>query len=137
MKTEMKLTEDMKGFIRDDARGVPTDELIRRWMHVDPSTFTDKEKNKYAQRVFRWRHHSQYDAIWNDEIRQLLKRNVPASLSRIGKQVDSDTEWLANKAANDTLTWASKVGVIKTEETAMKVEITGMPDLGSPDDSDA
>lgn len=134
MKTEMKLTEDMKGFIRDDARGVPTDELIRRWMHVEPSTFTDKEKNKYAQRVFRWRHHSQYDTIWNDEVKQLLKRNVPASLLRIGQQIDSDTEWLANKAANDTLNWASRTGVIKTEETALQVQIQGMPDIGSPED---
>ena len=134
MKTEMKLTEDMKGFIRDDARGVPTDELIRRWMHVEPSTFTDKEKNKYAQRVFRWRHHSQYDTIWNDEVKQLLKRNVPASLLRIGQQIDSDTEWLANKAANDTLNWASRTGVIKTEETALQVQIQGMPEIGSPED---
>ena len=134
MKTEMKLTEDMKGFIRDDARGVPTDELIRRWMHVEPSTFTDKEKNKYAQRVFRWRHHSQYDMIWNDEVKQLLKRNVPASLLRIGQQIDSDTEWLANKAANDTLNWASRTGVIKTEETALQVQIQGMPEIGSPED---
>ena len=134
MKTEMKLTEDMKGFIRDDARGVPTDELIRRWMHVEPSTFTAKEKNKYAQRVFRWRHHSQYDTIWNDEVKQLLKRNVPASLLRIGQQIDSDTEWLANKAANDTLNWASRTGVIKTEETALQVQIQGMPEIGSPED---
>lgn len=134
MKTEMKLTEDMKGFIRDDARGVPTDELIRRWMHVEPSTFTDKEKNKYAQRVFRWRHHSQYDTIWNDEVKQLLKRNVPASLLRIGQQIDSDTEWLANKAANDTLNWASRTGVIKTEETALQVQIQGMPEIGSPEE---
>lgn len=134
MKTEMKLTEDMKGFIRDDARGVPTDELIRRWMHVEPSTFTDKEKNKYAQRVFRWRHHSQYDIIWNDEVKQLLKRNVPASIARIGQQIDSDTEWLANKAANDTLNWASRTGVIKTEETALQVQIQGMPEIGSPED---
>lgn len=124
----------MKGFIRDDARGVPTDELIRRWMHVEPNNFTDKEKNKYAQRVFRWRHHSQYDIIWNDEVKQLLKRNVPASIARIGQQIDSDTEWLANKAANDTLNWASRTGVIKTEETALQVQIQGMPEIGSPED---
>ena len=54
-------------------------------------------------------------------------------MGRINKQVDSDTEWLANKAANDVILLAQKVGVIRSEETAMKIEVTGMPDIGSPD----
>ncbi len=55
-------------------------------------------------------------------------------MARILKQVDSDTEWLANKAANDIMQLASKTGVMQNDEQALQIQIQGLPDIGSPDD---
>lgn len=127
------MTARIEGFIRAEARGEPADDILRQFFGLDPDNCDPKEKNKAYQQMYRWRHRPDADAIWQDELRATVRRRVPAAIGRINHQVDSDTEWLANKAANDVLLLAAKVGVIRSEETAMKIEVTGMPDIGSPD----
>ena len=133
-KPEARLNARIERFIRADARGEPHKKLLKEFFNVDENS-TPKEKNRAEQQIFRWRHRSDYETIWQDEIRGAVRRHVPVSLDRIKIQVDSDTEWLANKAANDVISLASRIGVIKTEDTAMQVQIQGMPDIGSPDDN--
>ena len=130
------MTKKIEEYLRDKARGVPPETLLERYFGI--TDYSDlKARNRAFQQMWRWDHRPDADAIWQDEIKALIRKGVPASIERITKQINSDTEWLANKAANDTLNWASRTGVIKTEDTVTKVEITGMPDLGSPDDNDA
>lgn len=131
------ITARIENFIRMEARGEPADDILRKVFNLDPDNCDPKEKNKAYQQMWRWRHRPDAEAIWQDELKATVRRHVPISLNRIKSQVDSDTEWLANKAANDVLILAGKVGVIKSEETALKVEISGMPDLGTPDDENA
>ena len=85
--------------------------------------------------MYRWRHRPDAEAIWQDELKATVRRHVPAALGRIKSQVNSDTEWLANKAANDVIVLAGKIGVIKSEDTAISVKVEGMPELGSPDEN--
>lgn len=127
------MTKTIENYLRDKARGTPPETLLERYFKVDKDS-DQKARNKAFQQMWRWDHRPDADAIWQDEIKTMIRRGVPASIDRIIAQVDSDTEWLANKAANDTLNWASRTGVIKTEETALQVNIQGMPDIGSPDD---
>jgi len=131
------MTARIENFIRMEARGEPADDILRKVFNLDPETCTDQEKNRAYQQMYRWRHRPDADAIWQDELKATVRRHVPVSIKRIKTQVDSDTEWLANKAANDVLVLAGKIGVIQNQETALKVEISGMPDLGSPDDENA
>ena len=127
------ITARIEGFIRAEARGESADDILREFFHLDPETCDPKEKNKAYQQMWRWRHRPDADAIWQDELKAVVKRRVPAAIGRINNQVDSDTEWLANKAANDVLLLAGKIGVIKTEDTALNIQIQGLPDIGSPD----
>ena len=128
------ITARIEGFIRAEARGESADDILREFFNLDPDNCDPKEKNKAYQQMYRWRHRPDAGAIWQDELKATVRRRVPAAVNRIRSQVDSDTEWLANKAANDVITLASRIGVIKTEETALNVQIQGMPDIGSPDD---
>ena len=128
------MTKTIEDYLRDKARGTPTETILERYFKIDKSS-DQKARNKAFQQMWRWDHRPDADAIWQDEIKAMIRRGVPASIDRIITQVDSDTEWLANKAANDTLNWASRTGVIKTEETALQVQIQGMPEIGSPDDN--
>ena len=133
-RPEAPLNARIERFIRAEARGEPHDKILKEFFDVDENT-DPKVKNKAEQQIFRWRHRSDYETIWQDELRTAVRRHVPVSLDRIKLQVDSNTEWLANKAANDVISLASRMGVIKTEETALQVQIQGMPEIGSPDDN--
>lgn len=128
------MTAKIENFIRMEARGECADDILRQIFNIDPETCDEKTKQNCYQKMYRWRHRPDAEAIWQDELKATVRRRVPAAMNRIKTQVDSDTEWLANKAANDVITLASRIGVIKTEETALNVQIQGMPDIGSPDD---
>ena len=129
------MTARIENFIRMEARGESSDTILREIFHIDPETADDKTKQNAYQQMYRWRHRPDADAIWQDELKATVRRHVPLAMLRINKQIDSDTEWLANKAANDVMLLASRTGVIKTEETALQVQIQGMPDIGSPDEN--
>lgn len=123
----------IENFIRAEARGEPHDQILREQFGITADS-DPKDKARAEQKMYHWRHRPDADAIWQDELKAVVRRCVPNAANRIKHQVDSDTEWLANKAANDVITLASRIGVIKTEETTTKVEITGMPDMGTPED---
>lgn len=128
------MTARIENFIRAEARGEPHDQILREQFGItDESTKADILRAE--QQMYRWRHRPDADAIWQDELKAVVRRCVPNAANRIKHQIDSDTEWLANKAANDVITLAGRIGVIKNEETALKVEVTGMPDIGSPDEN--
>ena len=128
------MTARIENFIRAEARGEPHDQILREQFGItDESTKADILRAE--QQMYRWRHRPDADAIWQDELKAVVRRCVPNAAIRIKNQIDSDTEWLANKAANDVITLAGRIGVIKNEETALKVEVTGMPDIGSPDEN--
>ena len=128
------MTARIENFIRAEARGEPHDQILREQFGItDESTKADILRAE--QQMYRWRHRKDADAIWQDELKAVVRRCVPNAANRIRNQIDSDTEWLANKAANDVITLAGRIGVIKTEETALQVQVTGMPDIGSPDEN--
>ena len=126
------MTARIENFIRAEARGEPHGQILREQFGITDES-TKAEVLRAEQQMYRWRHRPDADAIWQDELKAVVRRCVPSAVIRIKNQVNSDTEWLANKAANDVITLAGRTGVIHTEETAMKVEITGMPDIGSPE----
>ena len=57
------------------------------------------------------------------------------ALKKLRSQLDSDKEWLANKAANDVIAKAGKEITGDTENT-INVRFEGLPELGSPDVQD-
>ena len=129
------MTARIENFIRAEARGEPHDQILREQFGIDPDNCDPKDKARAEQYMYRWRHRPDADAIWQDELKAVVRRCVPNAAIRIRNQINSDTEWLANKAANDVLTLAGRIGVVKNEETALTVQVTGMPDIGSPEEN--
>ena len=129
------MTGRIENFIRMEARGECADDILREIFHLDPKNCDEAEKQRAYQQMYRWRHRPDADAIWQDELKAVVRRCVPNAANRIKNQIDSSTEWLANKAANDVITLAGRIGVIRNEETALTVQIQGMPDIGSPDEN--
>jgi len=130
------MTGRIEAFIRMEARGEPVSEILRKIFKLDPETCGDNAKNNAYQAMWRWRHRPDAQAIWEDEVRNVVRACIPSAMNRIKRQVDDDNGWLANKAANDVIGLARTTSVFTSEEKAVRVQIEGMPDLGTPDDSD-
>lgn len=129
-----KLTAKAENCIRMEARGEDHAYILKEIFNLDADC-DPKEKARAEQQMWRWRHHPQADAIWEEEIRARVKRFAPRAIGRIEKQIADANGWLANKAANDIMNLAKSVGVFGEEEKGLTVKIEGnIPDIGAPDD---
>ena len=134
-----ELSDKAKNYIQMEARGVPMPVILQEIFGI-PKDSTDTKKIKAAyQQMYRWRNHPYAKKYWDEEIAETIRRALPGALQTLIRQSGNDDGevkkgWLANKASNDLTNLAKNIGVIKTEETAIQIQINGMPDIGSPDD---
>ena len=131
-RTQEPMNAKIENFIRMEARGEDHDTVLREIF--GPEYVTDKvKKNAAESTMYRWRHREDAKAIWDDETKERVRRNVVRAISRLEQQIDHSKPWVANKAANDYIALATKTGVFQGEEKAVNVRFEGMPDIGSPD----
>lgn len=128
-----RMTAQIEKFIRMEARGEDHETVLREVF--GPDYVTDSVKKHAAEsKMTRWRHRPDFQAIWDDEIRAVVKLCIPGAVKRIRRQVDDENGWIANKASNDVINLAKTTGIFQTDEKAINVKIEGLPELGSPDD---
>jgi hypothetical protein len=127
------MTADIENFIRAEARGEPHEKILEEQFGLPPGSDPVLIR-KAEQKMYRWRHHPDAEAIWKDELAATVKRRLPGAINRINRQIESDNDWVANKAANDYVLLAKAIGYIQSQENALTVRVEGMPDIGSPDD---
>ena len=128
------LTAQMENVIRAEARGESRSEILEKYFGLPPGSDPKKIHNADC-RWSDWRKRPDYKAIWADELSIRVRRRVPGAISRIDTQVDNENDWVANKASNDIITLAKALGIIQSEadNATIKVQIEGLPELGSPD----
>ena len=127
------MTAKIETMIRMEARGEPHEDVLRKCFGLEPGCDPRLKHNAEAK-MCEWRKRPDFKPIWDDELAAVVRRRVPGAVHRLNKQIDNENDWVANKASNDVLSLAKSLGVIKSEETAIKVQIEGLPDLGSPDE---
>jgi len=129
-----KMTAQMECFIRLEARGESHDTVLLKVF--GPDYVTDPVKRHAAEsKMTRWRKRDDVQAVWDDEVRSIVRQCIPHAMSRLTKQVNDDNGWLANKAANDVVNLAKTTSIFQSDEKAINVKIEGLPDIGSPDDN--
>lgn len=128
-----KATTRQDTFVRMEARGEGRPEILLEVFGVDLQTADEKTIHNADATMSRWRKKSWYEDIWKDEIRRISIAMSSEALKKIKAQIRDDNGWLANKAANDSLTFAKPL-IWGEDEKALTVKIEGMPELGSPDD---
>lgn len=124
-----RLTVEMEKFIRLEAEGLSTPEIA---LELFGKKTTDPDYHSLECKFSRWRKHPRYDEIWKDQVDRSCYRLMSKSKRRIERQIDSQEEWLANKAANDLMAF-SKSRLYGDEENTVSIHIEGMPNLGTPD----
>lgn len=130
-KSKDNLTVMQEKFVRMDANGMTTPEIIKELWGKEKG---DPDFHALECKLTRWRKHPQYEAIWKDEVRRQCFPMMSEGLKVLRKQMKDDGQpWLLNKAANDAINFAGKK-IYGNDENTVTVQIAGMPDIGSPDD---
>ena len=97
-----------------------------------PKRLTDME-HVYRQKIEKWLQKPDAQEYYR---RLIVNRHAPAAVGKalkvLTKQLDSDNEWIANKAANDILNKYYDL-VMGTNSNEIVVRFEGMPEIGSPD----
>lgn len=109
--------------------GATNDDIIRTvWPKTKPQNFS--YKRKMLRELLK-------DETFMEYYRSIITEwNVHAigpALKKIREQVDSDKEWLANKAANDIIN-QNKLIMTGADDNTVVIKMEGMPEMGSPDD---
>jgi hypothetical protein len=128
-----KATTKQEMFVRMEANGEGRQEILRKVFGLDPEAADDRTLNNADAQMSRWRRKPWYDDIWKDEVRKISIAMSSEALKKIKAQIRDDNGWLANKAANDSLTFAKPL-IWGEDEKAVNIRIEGMPEIGSPDD---
>lgn len=128
-----RATTKQDTFVRMEARGESRADIFKEVFGVDISTADYRTINNCDAQIYRWRRKPWYDEIWKDEIRRISIAMSSEALKKIKSQIRDDNGWLANKAANDSLTFAKPL-IWGEDEKSLTVKVEGMPELGSPDD---
>lgn len=132
-RNKLKVTTQIETFIRMEARGESRPAILKACFGLSPD---DDERlvNNADVKMCRWRKIPEYKKIWEDELAATVRRHTGGAMKTILAQLTDNNGWLANKAANDVVTLAKNLGIVKCDDaTAIRVQVTGMPDLGSPD----
>ena len=122
-------------FVRMEARGESRADILMEVFGIDVATATENEIHNADCKMSRWRKFPCYEETWKDEVRRLSYGMTSKALKKIKQQIDADNDWLANKAANDALTFG-KQQIYGDDDKTVSVQISGLPDLGSPDQAD-
>lgn len=130
-KSKDNLTVTQEQFVRMDANGMTTPEIIEALWGKKKG---DPDFHALECKLTRWRKHPKYEEVWKDEVRKQCFSMMSEGLKTIRKQMKDDSQpWLLNKAANDAISFAGKK-IYGNDENTVTVNIQGMPDIGSPDD---
>ena len=116
-------------FVALEVQGYSTDEITQELWGEGKG---DPHYGVLSQKLSRWRQNPEYNKLWMEFMGKLGRDLLSEGLRKLRKQVRSEQDWLANKAANDVVNFA-KGRVFGDEEKTVTVKFEGMPDLGTPD----
>lgn len=126
-----QLTVEQDRFIRMEANGFTTPEIILKMWGIkeedDPRLY-----HSYECKLSRWRKHVKYEETWKDEVRKHDFGDYSKARRTLRRSMNDDDKWLAMQSAVNVMNTAGK-RIYGTEENTVNVQITGMPDLGSPE----
>lgn len=130
-----RITKEQFHAIKLLAEGWTYDRIAKCIFDVtDGNGGLDDEKLRRARaRLSDWFRNPKIMNAYREYILDMVMPYIPQSISRLGTQVNSDQEWVANKAANDILREFKGV-IFGEDDKTIHVQIEGMPEIGEPDD---
>ena len=134
-KKKQPLTVDQERFVRMQANGYKFPEIILELWGKTKENTDPKEYHNLECKLSEWRKHPQYEEVWRDEVSKFDFSDYSLSRRTLRKSMNQDKDgWLALQAAVNVM---SNVGkrIHGDDQNTVNVNITGLPDIGSPDDA--
>lgn len=129
-KAAENLTVDQDRFIRMEANGYTTEEIIKEIFGVEKG---DDQYHAIECKLSRWRDHPKYEETWKDEVRKQDFKDYITARQVLRKSMKQEKDnWLAMQSAVNALNNSGK-RIYQAEDSAVTVKIEGMPDIGTPD----
>ena len=113
------------------AAGHGEDDVLKAVFGIN-SDSTPGEKASARRKLHQWMDNKGFAECYKSEVKRLYTPIYSKALAKIAEQIDSNLPWLANKAANDILTRVPTL--IGDDDNTIRVQIEGMPELGTPDE---
>lgn len=116
-------------------RGKAEEEIVYEiWGEFDKETDEGKKKLRNGKcRLRNLRNDEKFQEFYRSLVTEWRVHHAGKALETIAKQMDSNQPWLANKAANDVLTYSKEL-ITGADDNTVLIKFEGMPELGVPDD---
>lgn len=129
-KAAENLTVDQDRFVRMEANGYTTEEIIKEIAGIGKD---DEQYHAWQCKLSRWRDHPKYEETWKDEVRKQDFKDYITARQVLRRSMRQEKDgWLAMQSAVNAMNNSSK-RIYAGEDSAVTVRIEGMPDLGTPD----
>ena len=134
MKVQGDFTPEMKLWVQLVVRNASRKEIFEKLFHVDISTLTPQEQNKYDVKMCRWRKHPDYPKEWLAAFKEQWGDILSDATEVIREGLkDDQLPWRRTQHANLALAYGTKM-LMGEEQNTVHVQIDGMPDIGSPEE---
>ena len=128
-----EVSDEMKEFMKLEVRNASRPEIFRELFGLDVSQLSEKEAKKYDAKMYRWRHHDDYQKQWLIAFKNQWNGILADAVSVVQEGLhDESIPWRRTQHANMALAYGTKL-IVGEEERTVHVQIEGMPDIGSPD----
>ena len=128
-------TGQQKAWIRLVVSGESRKEIMKKIFGVDIDA-NPELAGRYDQRLHRWRNHPDYEKEWNAAYREVWGEITQEAMKELRNGLrDKEMPWRRTQHVNLALAYGSKI-ISGEEGNIIKVQISGMPDLGSPEQED-
>lgn len=131
-KKSENLTVDQERFVRMEANGISRREIIKELFNIEEAD-DPKEYHNCEAKLSRWSDHPKYEEVWKDEVRKQDFGDYTKARRTLRRSMDDSDKWLAMQSAVNVLNNSGK-RIFGDDEKTVHVEISGLPDIGSPDD---
>lgn len=128
-----QMTPQQKQWIRMTIAHASREEILREIFGVELHGGDARKINNADANMCRWKKHPQYEKEWQKAWREAWGELTYEAMSvfREGMR-DAQLPWRRTQSAVQAMTYGQK-NLVGDDATSIKVQVTGMPDLGSPD----
>lgn len=128
-------TPQQKLWVKCVVSGDSRKEIAKKVFHVDIDN-DDRGAHRVDACMYRWRRHPDYEKEWNAAYREVWGEITQEAIRELRKGLhDDELPWRRTQHVNLALTYGSKI-IAGEEGNTVKVQISGMPEIGSPDQGD-
>ena len=125
-------TPQQKLWVQLVVAGDSRKDIIKKVFHVDIKEQPELA-NRYDQMMWRWRQHPDYEKEWNAAYRELWGDITIDAMKELRNGLhDDQLPWRRTQHVNLALAYGSKL-LTGDDGNVVKVQVVGMPDIGSPD----